>query len=333
MFTSNLLSAAFWDDPAIPRKSDDFFHRTFFFRSRTLNNPANYIDAYRNPVVLDQGLLNERLLRGPLHEIELDMIRDWELRENIWNEKRSGWYTREKEIWLATPWSQTYGRKQLLLFDKEYKKNLLRRDIFECGKLTQSLTGQVVWNKGRANYIASLQGARRWAWHAVGLLLSAAIPIRMAPVSRRKAGHKHHCQLFPSVEAAGRTSKYIPVHTKPTGDLETVAESVLFDPLYRDGVMIPPGSFDHLDYLDLVMKMVGYFAKSGAILQAPWLNEILRVEGVIRKYRVEQRGLPKHQRISTWAIWDFVLPEYNPNDLCRWDPAQNIWVKHQRVSQ
>jgi hypothetical protein len=82
MFTSNLLSAAFWDDPAIPRKSDHFFYRSSLFRSRTPNNPGSFIDFNRNPIVLDQGLLDERLMRGPLHEVEQEMIRDWNLREN-----------------------------------------------------------------------------------------------------------------------------------------------------------------------------------------------------------------------------------------------------------
>jgi hypothetical protein len=129
------------------------------------------------------------------------------------------------------------------------------------------------------------------------------------------------------MEAAGRTSKYIPLDTKPPRPVDVVAESVLFDPFRREGVATPAGSIEHTDYLDLVMKLIGHFATTRAALQAPWLNEILRVEGVIRQDRMAQRGLPRHQRISTWATWDFVLPEYDPITYFRWDPIQNIWAK------
>lgn len=80
-FVSMLLSARFWDNGKVPRKSDNYFHRISFFRSRTPNDPSRELYEYRNPIVLDQELLTQRLLQGPLLQIEIDMINDWELRE------------------------------------------------------------------------------------------------------------------------------------------------------------------------------------------------------------------------------------------------------------
>lgn len=65
LYSSRLLSKAFWDDPNTPRKSDDYFHRNQLFSSITQKVPGRPKDW--STITLDQNKISSgRLLPGDM---------------------------------------------------------------------------------------------------------------------------------------------------------------------------------------------------------------------------------------------------------------------------
>lgn len=107
--------------------------------------------------------------------------------------------------------------------------------------------------------------------------------------------------------------------------------NVYHDPLgvAGPGIVYEKGRFDHFSYLDLVLKLIQYFADNGIPVCMPWLNEILRLEEKIRIYRANMFWTGENMDPDmTWAAeaWDFQIPEYNPDDIAVWSNIRGCWV-------
>lgn len=154
----------------------------------------------------------------------------------------------------------------------------------------------------------------------------AAIPIRMAIIDRETPSEKLQIHISPSSQAKGRTARCIPYYKKFRGPLEVLGPSQFNDPLAREGQVFFPGYFTQIDYIDLVERLLSFMAKEERVIPTAWLNEILRVANDIRAERKQQETWPLGVRLWSWATWDFVLPEYDPWKLCRWDPTTKRFI-------
>jgi len=95
---SKLLSAQFWDDPKIPRKSDNFFW------AYTAIQATNFVPAVEADV---EYKLYERVTSMPKQERgrpgEKELIEAWNQRHDFWDAERGPWYLQAKEVWERTP--------------------------------------------------------------------------------------------------------------------------------------------------------------------------------------------------------------------------------------
>ncbi|KAI2639969.1 hypothetical protein GGS21DRAFT_504374 [Xylaria nigripes] len=332
LFPSTLLAESFWQNPAISRKSDNFFHMTTNFCSRSPHNPA-YSSAvfYRKPVVIeDKARLIEKYTQGLLDPVLVETIRNWEQRENLWNEARRGWYAFEKIAWDASPWSLLTARISLTTFNLEWEKGPGSRSLYTCAWNADSLTLSFGWTSNREEYIKALsRKPSQWVWLALGLLMNAAIPIRQHKYRRPELVHTINRTIEPSKTMPSQRGKkfvdYAPRAFYPVA----CSRTVLYDPFGREGQHIPAKRIRHLDFLDQVNYIITLWAESGVMLSTPWLNEIMRVEAKIRAQRTQlYRESDPQSWQSSWAegAWDFTLPEYDPMARSRWDPQQKLWV-------
>ncbi|KAI3321441.1 hypothetical protein HD806DRAFT_523926 [Xylariaceae sp. AK1471] len=314
-YTSKLLSETFWKDENIPRKSDNFFHRVSLFTSRTLNDPSQRLFNYITDVAIDDRRDQNQLTRS-----EKDMVQQWKEREALWDMLRTGWYQPQRSMWLATSWSNLAARQNISLFTEKHKT----ASLAACCDLADSLVEMVPWdgNTTRDMYTVALD--RKWGLHYLGLLMMAAIPIRSKERTFPKTYIKITQLLSPSNMAEGKPDiTYI--RYEESGGGETCSASRFFDPLDRERTAIT--TFAQEDYLDLVLKIIGYLASKGAIVSRPWLDEIVRVERGLRQYWQTRSSAPRVQRIISWSgWWGFEVPEYDPGTFCKWNPAQNRWA-------
>ena len=82
LYASMLMSNAFWNDPNIPRKTDNFFHRTVLFYGKTPNQPGKHFSDYANEIELDVQLFDNLVVTGGSNQIWQDMVDSWRWNQN-----------------------------------------------------------------------------------------------------------------------------------------------------------------------------------------------------------------------------------------------------------
>ncbi|KAI8623463.1 hypothetical protein F5Y19DRAFT_481665 [Xylariaceae sp. FL1651] len=319
-FVSRMLSDSYWKDEGIPRKSDNFFQRTSLFVSRTAYESTKPLHSYMQNVVID----NQRD-QSQLSNLERFMINEWRDREALWNSLRSGWYELERNTWLASEWKYM-GARHLI---NDFAKGRRIVDLVACVQSAESLVQYVPWdaNTSRIMYTNALN--QEWIFHAIGLLMMAAMPIRNQGQTM-PAQHLDNPIVYSPSDMAKDHRETIVFHQDKFKEEQICTASRFFDPLYREGQVI--SDYTQLDYLDLVHKILEYFAVVGRTVSGPWLKEILRVGKSLRQQRqMMQQITPVSERIKLWApTWDFEVPEYDPTAGSRWDRATSRWVHVER---
>ncbi|KAI0912310.1 hypothetical protein F4823DRAFT_634297 [Ustulina deusta] len=354
LWTSKLLSEEFWQDEAIPRKSDNFFHSLDFFRSEAPYEAATFALKDRpQPIIEQREYLRDQKAQGLLSEGVVDLIADWELRQSLWNQARSGWYELQHKKaskissrllpcliaaegpnptpWLESPWSILLARKRFYAFTDELRKWPQQRSMLTCANTAHWLMHTVPWSNQRDKYMADLnERENTWPWHAIGLLMMASIPLRPVDIVSRPNPNAMIQIIYPSSQNPypAPYKDWWRAEIAASNTIDWTPASQFFDPFDRDGQDIPFGSYTHLDYLDQVKKLVKYFTQSEIPLSKPWLNEIVRAEGVIRQQRMlmRQRGIPEHLCALSWAegAWDFKIPEYD-TALHHYSVSGDVW--------
>ncbi|KAK5634401.1 hypothetical protein RRF57_010114 [Xylaria bambusicola] len=342
LWTSKLVSEEFWKDDTIPRKSDNFFHSIDFFRSEHPYEAATFdTDKRPIPIIMDREKIRELHQQGQLDAGIVDMISDWEKRESLFNQARAGWYEEKRERW-----SYLEARRRFYVFDAEMKKASWNRRLYHCANNAHWLMSVIPWGS-RDQYTTYLhEREKMWPWHAVGtidfdlsfinhlcigLLMMAAIPFRLTEVRIQPPLKPIHVTLYPSSEnpTSMPVWKYIRGATGANINYkEWTPASVFHDPLDRDGQVFFYGQYTHIDYLDLVKKLIKYFASMETLVSKPWIDEILRVEARIREQREQQRRAmtPVAMGLSyADTAWDFKIPEYDPNQKW-WSSNADRWV-------
>ncbi|KAI0866298.1 hypothetical protein F4860DRAFT_508692 [Xylaria cubensis] len=316
-FTSKLLSESFWNDPESPsKKTGKFFHRTRLFISRT---PLDFSKPPTiNPVVIDQSLDLDQLTRT-----EKLMVQDWKEREALWDTVRAGWFQEHHDLWIRTPWGSTTHRWMITAFAEAHKKG----DIETCAKIADSLTDVVPWSPSTTEeeYIRHLKASdNRWIMHVIGLLMMASIPIRhegqLSPYAKNPYGPEH---WVPSKEAekSGRSALELTLD-EPSGG-KPLSASRFVNPFSTGEVTGLEGT--HFHFINMAGEVLWYLARAQRRVSAPWIREILRVEGVlVPELRARsQTALLPYEMNDAWSrSWYFEIPEYNPNEMFMWKEDQ-----------
>jgi hypothetical protein len=82
LYASMLMSNTFWNDPNIPRKTDNFCHRTALFSAQTPNRPGRHFIDYADDIQLDIPLFDNMVLSGQSNPIWQDMVDSWRWNQN-----------------------------------------------------------------------------------------------------------------------------------------------------------------------------------------------------------------------------------------------------------
>jgi hypothetical protein len=115
VYASMIISASFWDDQTIARKSDNYFHFHNLFASQTRYGEANRegTPTKNNPT---------RLVSAPparLHPGEQETITEWREKQDLWRKQRAGWYRGDRRRWRDSP-VRFHNIKSLILFPLKY---------------------------------------------------------------------------------------------------------------------------------------------------------------------------------------------------------------------
>ncbi|RWA05682.1 hypothetical protein EKO27_g9425 [Xylaria grammica] len=302
LHVSKLLSAQFWDDQTILKKSDNGFHFRPLITNTTLFRGLDVYLAY-NPTQLINPLPTQ-LLPG-----EAEMIQAWRDRENDMRTARSSWYLAALDPWLSSPgtllqWANHKQRQTILRFARGFA----RKDELECRFIAEQLVDRIPWKEGRQKYIDAVLSENipfQWIYHAIGLLMLAALPIRNHPLANNDE-YDSVTTFVPSREATQlhiRTDVLRP----RTKDLRIVDPAELWDPLGRpEAGKIT--NFFHEDYINLVDALFKELGAHNVEVSMPWVRQITRTADDLRtQRRAVRRGTRGKE---TWAAWRFIVPAY-----------------------
>ncbi|KAI0444518.1 hypothetical protein F4803DRAFT_572992 [Xylaria telfairii] len=311
LYTSKLLSRSFWEDPSIPQKSDNFFHRNQLFLGVTQYIPNHQL--HWQEITIDR----DKLLRGD-------------------------WYQPARQIWLKSPVSRTNHFKQQLCsvfsscfadfaeqqwakvnileavseFGREFRKG----NEIRCGQISDQLAKSIPWSTDADTYRAALvPPSTEWIAHCI----VAATPIRRTPVERTVIELCIVLQLHPSA----RAPMLPPIDIIPEcgSELKGCNRSELFDPINTGNQ--PILVFDHIDIINVLRNAIRVVAEANARVSKPWLVEILRITGLLEKQRNEMKSADPIFHNGLWIPeWDFKIPDYEPDQFAIWDAAQKEWV-------
>ncbi|KAI1430392.1 hypothetical protein F5Y12DRAFT_709410 [Xylaria sp. FL1777] len=319
-YASKLLSEAFWKDETIPKKSENFFHRNPLFVCRAENDNSLSLSAIVYSLEIDPNLDVTKLDRS-----EINMIQEWQENERLWNTSRDSWFRSLKGIWRLTAWSRAIARNRISAFNYAYPE----KDLLTCSKSASEMVRRYIkWDEDVSGeeYGAELQKQSSWVFHAIALLMYAALPILDEEIIEDKGyiRHDHVTEFPPSLMAAGKPNIKLWGETYKSGGGFAEANE-FFDPFTAPNTAAT--DFTQMDYLDLVLQIIQHLALNGIQVSTPWLNEIMRVEKSIRAARetIKATAVAGFDPKQAWAgVWDFQIPTYDPDDMSHWPGPPNL---------
>ncbi|KAI2638383.1 hypothetical protein GGS21DRAFT_548883 [Xylaria nigripes] len=302
LHASKLLSAAFWDDPAIPNKTDNYFHANDIFKSNTPKPDEEYL--IYNPTLID--------MPNVLQPGEQELIDNWNERRRLYVTEREAWKCEElRDAWEKSPWSEITLRNYILKFGRRFEL----ADAVECMIIAQFLVNMVDWQHGMESYINDIPPNTthypyRWLFHAIGLLMYAAMPV----TDQRLSGQTTFQRVYTFKPSKTCIFKSYTIQSPLRLRNPAIAQACqFFDPLGQpnDGQAI---SFDQFDYLDLVTRLVDQLGKQNAEISTAWLREIMKTTADLRRQRddiVLRKPGPGEAKMESVESWNFTIPVYD----------------------
>ncbi|KAI1263753.1 hypothetical protein F5Y18DRAFT_437793 [Xylariaceae sp. FL1019] len=328
-YFSSMLSEHFWADDGVARKSDRYFHRnTMLFSETCINRRWPFQDVITD-VQLDETDEDDWT------QLDRKILKAWEDQHKQWRLERKNWYTGELRRWASTPWGYTVEvRRALEGFGRAFAaKN--EADCRNCAVImgVNHSTSKMYW-ADRQRFLNGMptrtSPSSEWVFHAIGLLMLAALPVRFKRVNITNADYIR-CVWTPSSGATKRGGKRS--GTLRPGKTQTIMPSKFFDPFNEGSPSRAPGlsqerSPTQIEFLDLLDKMLDWIKERGSLISGPWYRRILHVSESLRLQRFEFEASYPNDYLSRYAtMWEFTSPDYNPEDLdwIRWNPDSAQW--------
>ncbi|KAI1321242.1 hypothetical protein F5Y16DRAFT_405316 [Xylariaceae sp. FL0255] len=317
---SRLLSEQFWarSDP----KSANFFHRSVYLYGQHLNEVGNAGPSrWRQPEVQMSSAQNREI--G-----DQEFGTDFEERRLMWKSAREGWYDEAKRTWDNSPWQNQLAIERY----QDFAKAFASRDEILCANIAESLALSVRWDKDERSYREDLPSpdgvaGRNWAWHVLGLLMMASMPIRRQPRSEERKKQVWR-ELEPSrTAAAGGYSEDVIFIDRPRPITSSVKASLFYRSDGESGWQsVAPRLITQKDYLDAAKEILVYIRQSGAFVHLDFYDALV---GFHKRVSDIRDNLEYHYGTASaneWAPdWDFQLPEYNPAVMA-FNTAEETWV-------
>ncbi|KAI1326802.1 hypothetical protein F5Y16DRAFT_421533 [Xylariaceae sp. FL0255] len=321
---TRMLSEPFWTDQisVSKRKSRNNFHRNDIV-SVSQNSDGTWLPSQLQPFSIDWQ---------PESTVPFTT---WQSYQQRWRIYRWGWFDEGKATWIESPWGQSLLRQQCIDFDLFF----INHNEIDCGLAAETLAESVDWSKNWSTYTSNLPRSKtqatgvNWAWHIVGLLMMASVPIRRGTL-KRSATKIVTYSIKPSQEAL-RVGNKLPVDF--TRNLSTGEQSIPPSVLLRH----PWGYFSDLDpirvdnpsstgYLDLIDEILEYIRASGAAIHLAFYHALVEACQKLRDDRLKLCQLyPNGGDAAHWAsAWFFRIPLYDPS-LAVWDASRLSWQKLQ----
>ncbi|KAI0472242.1 hypothetical protein F4859DRAFT_515090 [Xylaria cf. heliscus] len=307
-WVSKMLSESFWQDPAYPKKSANFFHRNAIFVSESPNvggGPA----TYNPPQVRDLEPLPVKYPGDTM------LVEAWEERKRFWDEFRDPWHAAVKHEWLMSPWSKMTER--LAFF--EFEDGFAKRNLITCAKAAEKLVNAIMWDQGMHTLVLDMPSRPRtpdhclWAWHVVGLLMMASIPIQHLGVYRLTDLNAYLTEHAPSRGAsAGGYNETMYLKKDLAYNTRVVAGPSKFFGI--NGERGDPNTITQLDYLRRADDMIQLLMTNGSPVHSGFLNAIIAAKEVISSQRQELvEFYPGGAHATRWtSSWPFKFPAYDP---------------------
>ncbi|KAI1751589.1 hypothetical protein F4782DRAFT_547587 [Xylaria castorea] len=311
VWSSKLLTASFWNDPAYLRKSDNFFHNSRIFK---MTAPIKNRKTGECTSPLAVRVPNQP--GQPYHYPENQKVADdWFHQGELWNSLRDPWYQNTFKEWEISPWS--YMKERLLI--DAFARAFARKDHIQCAQIADGFVYKVDWTNGHSKYKKSMPTAvdasPLWIWHAIGLLMLASIPIRRQTLTQKEASHDWLIELVPSKEAAADghdLTVYIHPDLAPPHK-SSVSPSRFYNYAKRGGGRVR--DFTQLNYLQLIVDMIKLIAGLGSVVHIKFLDGIIDAEQALLADRKKlAASYPGISHSTRWASkWVFEFPVYDPN--------------------
>ncbi|KAI8955205.1 hypothetical protein F4801DRAFT_574791 [Xylaria longipes] len=295
-WASRMLSESFWQDPAYPKKSANFFHRNIIFVSESPNaDSGGGPETYNPPQVRDlQSVPNK-------YPGDVMLVEDWDERRRLWGQFREPWYRDVKHEWLMGPWSHTTERQAFFEFEGAFAK----RDLVTCAKAAETLVRTISWFQDANTLVQDLSSRPRvrtqclWAWHAIGLLMMASIPIQRMRLWQATGLNAYITEHVPSRDAAATGFQDIVYIKKDPEQNRTiyVGPSTFFNFNLEQADINTITQFDYLQRLSSVLELI---TTSGSPIHARFYNAINRARRTIRAER--QHLEDEVPEASIWSI-------------------------------
>ncbi|GAW16576.1 hypothetical protein ANO14919_060080 [Xylariales sp. No.14919] len=318
-WASKFLTESFWNDPAYPRKSDNFFHR----------NPVVFSDV-PNTTVRARPAQAHEVPYGPYsNPDDALLMENWKERERLWDGLRQGWYAEAKAEWEDSPWGDVYGRRSVERFALAFG----RRDFIACAKIAHQLSDVNWWRQSEEifnqNIPSPVEVRPKWAIHAIGLLMMASIPLVRSKIVRPEDTEFWFQQLRPSKEASPTGEDppvYLPLNFETH---EYWPESVEPSQLYsRPLEGMSQEDLNQSLFLRLIDILIISISKTRGLIHTNMLTAILTARRAIGDDRAAFGQNARGPEGSTlWSTrWFFEFPEYDQS-LRQWDGERWMQVR------
>ncbi|KAI1358412.1 hypothetical protein F5Y08DRAFT_345730 [Xylaria arbuscula] len=316
-WVSKMLSEHFWKDPQYPRKSDNYFHRNALYSSET---------PHKSP----EAMASEpQSLEGLTYSYPDDalVVATWKERHRLWKQFRHGWYDRAKGEWEASPWHNIGGRRRCEEFAAAHRK----RDLMECTRIANRLISGVQWQQNQSRFMNNMPSSTHknpnWAWHAVGLLMMASLPIQTSSMMRGTRGKQYvYRTLTPSKAAASEgniKAVTVPALIEPNDPIKSLDPNQFYEQMRKNGLK---ADFDQLDTLSLIDTMLELIASKRGVIHGKFMLAIMKAKEKLQAERTALRAnYPGGSDTTKWASkWHFQIPPYDKN-CHRW--FGNRWAR------
>ncbi|KAI0406947.1 hypothetical protein F4802DRAFT_60757 [Xylaria palmicola] len=304
-----MLSEYFWNDPAYPRKSDNWFHRSPIFITQSRVPPPGVVFQYGEPRAIPLDLMPHT---NPEDRMAFDT---WNNKSKHWKQFRKGWYKGAKQRWLMTPWAELNKRHTMYAFEEAFST----QDTVTCASIAIALVETMKWDQDMRTLKADLPSMEnphnvQWVWHTIGLLMMASIPLRHMRITGTADAETWISKHSPSQGAAAAGhSKTVHIYMHVGQDTPpSVGPSEFYN---VSGMQYH--FFTQFHYIDRVEEIIKLLMMSGAPVHEQFLKAVSIARMAIRTDREALANVyPGRAHTTKWASrWFFEFPEYDPTHV------------------